>query len=49
MINPAWPEIAKATPANLHHQVGHDPALALHVKAIRRPRLELGTSINLQS
>lgn len=25
MINPAWPEIAKAAPANLHHQMGHDP------------------------
>ena len=24
MINPAWPEIAKATPANLHHHMGHD-------------------------
>lgn len=24
MINPAWPEIAKAAPANLHHQMGHD-------------------------
>jgi hypothetical protein len=27
MINPAWPEIAKATPANLHHQVGRDQQL----------------------
>jgi hypothetical protein len=24
MINPAWPEIAKATPANLNHKMGHD-------------------------
>ena len=24
MINPAWPEIAKAAPANLHHHMGHD-------------------------
>lgn len=27
MINPAWPEIAKATPANLHHHMGHDQSV----------------------
>ena len=25
MINPASPEIAKASPEKLHHQMGHDP------------------------
>jgi hypothetical protein len=29
MINPAWPEIAKATPANLHHSVGHGYVIAV--------------------
>jgi len=32
MINPAWPEIAKAAPANLHHQMGHDQRNGEHTR-----------------
>ena len=43
MINPAWPEIAKATPANLHHHMGHDPNIDEIPRVdsdINYPRLE---------
>jgi len=38
MINPAWPEIAKAAPANLHHGPGHDPLATSSIGAQRVAR-----------